>query len=109
MKIKKAKKLVDNLQDKTEYIIHIRNLKQAINHGLVLKKVQVIFQRKKLENNWITERWVRWLNHEKIFGLRSKIYSCSKDNNNEGKKATITKKCFIKRRLKFFRIIKSCL
>ena len=59
MKIKKAKKLVANLQDKTEYIIHIRNLKQAINHGLVLKKVQVIFQRKKLENNWITERCVR--------------------------------------------------
>ena len=59
MKIKKAKKLVANLQDKTEYIIHIRNLKQAINHGLVLKKVQVIFQRKKLENNWITERSVR--------------------------------------------------
>ena len=58
MKIKKAKKLVANLQDKTEYIIHIRNLKQAINHGLVLKKVQVIFQRKKLENNWITERSV---------------------------------------------------
>ena len=56
MKIKKAKKLVANLQDKTEYIIHIRNLKQAINHGLVLKKFQVIFQRKKLENNWITER-----------------------------------------------------
>ena len=23
---------------KTEYVIHIRNLKQAINHGLVLKK-----------------------------------------------------------------------
>ena len=38
MKIEKLKKLVINLHDKTEYIIHIRNLK-ALNHGLILKKV----------------------------------------------------------------------
>ena len=35
MKIKKAEKLVANLHDKTEYVIHIRNLKQALNNGLV--------------------------------------------------------------------------
>ena len=29
-----------NLQDKKEYVIHIKILKQAWNHGLVLKKVQ---------------------------------------------------------------------
>ena len=40
MKIENFEKLVSNLHDKTEYIIHIRNLKQALNHGLVLKKVQ---------------------------------------------------------------------
>ena len=39
MKIKKVKKLVANFHDKTEYVIHIRNLKQSLNHGLVLKKV----------------------------------------------------------------------
>ena len=39
MKIEKVEKLVTNLQDKTEYVIHIRNLKQALNHGLILKKV----------------------------------------------------------------------
>ena len=38
MKIEKAEKLVANLHDKTEYVIHIRNLKQALNNGLVLKK-----------------------------------------------------------------------
>ena len=38
MKIEKAEKLVANLHDKTDYVIHIRNLKQALNHGLVLKK-----------------------------------------------------------------------
>ena len=35
MKIEKVKKLVANLHDKTEYVIHIGNLKQALNNGLV--------------------------------------------------------------------------
>ena len=39
MKIENTKKLVANLHDKTEYVMHIRNLKQALNHGLVLKNV----------------------------------------------------------------------
>ena len=30
MKIEKVEKLVTNLYDKTEYVIHIRNLKQAL-------------------------------------------------------------------------------
>ena len=34
-KIEKVKNLVTNLHDKAEYVIHIRNLKQALNHGLV--------------------------------------------------------------------------
>ena len=38
MKIEKVEKLVANLHDKEEYVMHIRNLKQALNHGLVLKK-----------------------------------------------------------------------
>ena len=37
--IQKVEKLVLNLHDETEYVIHIRNLKPAICHGLVLKKV----------------------------------------------------------------------
>ena len=40
MKIKNFEKLVANISIETEYVIHIRNLKQALNHGLVLKKVQ---------------------------------------------------------------------
>ena len=39
MKIEKFEKLVANLSDKTKYVIHIRNLKQAFNHGLILKNV----------------------------------------------------------------------
>ena len=37
MKIEKVGKLVTILHDKTEYVIHIRNLKQALHHGLILK------------------------------------------------------------------------
>ena len=35
MKIEKVGKLVGNLRDKTEYVVNIRNIKQALNHGLV--------------------------------------------------------------------------
>ena len=39
MKIEKAEKTVVNLHGKSEYDIYMRNSKQAINYGLVLKKV----------------------------------------------------------------------
>ena len=35
--IEKVEKLVANLHDKNEYVIHKRNLKQALNQGLALK------------------------------------------------------------------------
>ena len=38
MKIEKVKEVVANLHDKMENFIHARNLKQALNHGLVLKE-----------------------------------------------------------------------
>ena len=50
-KIEKVEKLVANLHDKTEYVIHIRNLKQALNHGLVLKKVHRMI--KCNQNAWV--------------------------------------------------------
>ena len=37
MKIGKVEKLVANLHDKTEYVIQIRNLKEALSRGLVLQ------------------------------------------------------------------------
>ena len=33
MKIEKFEKLVADLHDKTEYVAHIRNLKQVLNNG----------------------------------------------------------------------------
>ena len=44
MKIYKFKKLVYNLYDKRNYVVHIRSLKQALNHGLILKKVHRVIQ-----------------------------------------------------------------
>ena len=38
MEMEKGEKLVANLHDKTKYVIHMRKLKQALNHGLVSKK-----------------------------------------------------------------------
>ena len=51
MKLRKVVKLAGNLRDKKEYIIHIRNLKQALHHGLVLKKVHRVI--KLNQNVWL--------------------------------------------------------
>ena len=51
MKIVIVEKIVANLHDKTECIIHIRNLKQALNHGLVFKKVHRVI--KFNQNSWL--------------------------------------------------------
>ena len=44
MKINKYNKLVCNLYDENNYIVHTRSLKQALNHGLILKKVHRVIQ-----------------------------------------------------------------
>ena len=45
---------------------------------------------------------------KKLVGLRAKSYSCLKENKYQNKKATGTKKCLKKRKLKF-RDYKNCL
>ena len=37
-KVNKVGKLICSIENKEEYVIHIRALKQALNHGLVVKK-----------------------------------------------------------------------
>ena len=51
MKIEKVEKLAANVHNKIEYLIHIRNLKQALNHGLVLKKSHKVI--KFNQNAWL--------------------------------------------------------
>ena len=41
MKIEKVEKLLANLH---EHVIFIKNLKQALNHGLILRKVQRVIK-----------------------------------------------------------------
>ena len=43
-KIKKCNKLLCNIYDKENYVVNIRALNQALNHGLILKKVHRIIQ-----------------------------------------------------------------
>ena len=51
MKIEKVEKLVSNLHDKTEHFIRIRNLKQVLNHGLILKSIQRVINFN--QNAWL--------------------------------------------------------
>ena len=44
MKVNKCDKLVCNLYDKKNYVVHIRALKQALNRGLILKKVHRVIE-----------------------------------------------------------------
>ena len=44
MKIDKCKKLVCNLHHKKKYVIHIKSLKQALNHGLKLESIHRIIE-----------------------------------------------------------------
>ena len=43
-KVNKVEKLISDLEDKKKYVNHIRALKQALNHGLRLKKIHRIIQ-----------------------------------------------------------------
>ena len=49
MKIDKCNKLVCNLFNKKKYVIHINSLKQALNHGLKLKKIHRVIEFNKKE------------------------------------------------------------
>ena len=42
LKIEKCNQLICNAYDKKNYVVHISSLKQALNHGLVLKKVHKV-------------------------------------------------------------------
>ena len=43
-KLERVEKLVCSMEDQEKYVIHIRGLKQALNHGLKLKKVHRVIK-----------------------------------------------------------------
>ena len=52
MKTQKVEKLVERLHGKEEYVMHRRYLKEALNHGLILKKVHRVI-------NFNQESWIK--------------------------------------------------
>ena len=53
MKINQCSKLACNLYDKNNYVVHIRSLKQALDHELILKKIHRVIQFK--QKAWLKE------------------------------------------------------
>ena len=47
----KVEDIVSNSHGKTEYVVHIRNLRQVLNRGLVLKNVHTVI--KFNQNTWL--------------------------------------------------------
>ena len=45
--------MVPNLHDKEKYVIHVKALKQALDHGLVLKEIHRVIQFK--QSAWMKE------------------------------------------------------
>ena len=68
-KIGKVEKLVCGIKIK-KYVVHIKALKQALNHGLILKKAHTVIQ---FNQNTLT--WI--LNYEKKKKMNLKRISLS--------------------------------
>ena len=68
MKIDKCKKLVCNLRNKKKYILHIKSLKQALNHGLKLKGVHRIIE-------FSQKAWLK-----PYIGMNTELGKLAKDN-----------------------------
>ena len=67
MKIGIVEKFVATLHDKTEFVIQIRNLKQALNHAFILKKVLKVLKfnqnpwlKPYIDMNTFEEDFLRW-------------------------------------------------
>ena len=53
IRVNGVEKLVPNLHDKKKYVIHVKALKQALDHGLVLERIHRVIQFKQSE--WMKE------------------------------------------------------
>ena len=42
--LKQMQNIRKNIEDEEKYVVHVRTLKQALNHGLILKKVHRVIQ-----------------------------------------------------------------
>ena len=73
----KLKKAI-SFYDKNEYFIHIRNLKQVLNHGLVLKKVHRVI---KFTQNALLKSYIDMNNDlRKIKLMNDVVFAKTKEN-----------------------------
>ena len=47
IRVNGVEKLVPNLHEKTKYVIHVKALKQVLDHGLVLERIHRVIQFKR--------------------------------------------------------------
>ena len=78
MKIEKVEKLVTNLHGQTEYVIHIKKLKQELKHRLALPRVYGIIK-------FNQETWLKSYN-DKNTDLRKKAKNDFKKSSSQKKK-----------------------
>ena len=53
IRVNRVEKLIPNLHDKKKYVIYVKALKQALDHGLVLEKIHRVIQFK--QSAWMKE------------------------------------------------------
>ena len=53
IRVSRVEKLVPNLHDKKKYVIHVKALKQALDHGLVLERIHRVIRFK--QSAWMKE------------------------------------------------------
>ncbi len=55
LRMKKNKKLILNVRDKTNYVVHIRNLEYYLQKGLIVSKINrcIKFNQSKWMKSWI--------------------------------------------------------
>ena len=78
----RVEKLVANLHDKAEFLIHIKNLKQTLNHGLILKKVYRVI--KVNQNAWLKHiYWYGYWSKKKAKNEFDELYSFWKNSGEK--------------------------
>ena len=81
-KVNKCEKLICSIEDKEKYVISIRALKQALNHGLILKKVHRVikFNQRAWLKKYIDNK-IHWYDQvQPKYGDRAKL--CYTDTNS---------------------------
>ena len=84
MKINQCYKLLCNLYDKNNYVVHVRSLNQILDHELILKKVYKVIQ-------FNQEAWLK-----EYIEINTKLITEAKNNFEKGFLKSMTNSVFRK-------------